>query len=162
MTVYHGSVCEIRCPDVTRSKPEVDFGPAFYLTSFQKQAERWAFRKGMRMRVPGVVNAYQLDEDWSDWRVMDFHEADEAWLDFVCECRDGGDVWRKYDIIKGRVADDDVFLTIDKYRKGDMTKLEAIAQLRYAKPNDQIAINNPDAIEKLLRFVTSYTVGGRA
>jgi hypothetical protein len=42
MTVYHGGILEIRNPDVTHSKKYLDFGKGFYVTSFLKQAERWA------------------------------------------------------------------------------------------------------------------------
>ena len=48
MTVYHGGILEIRNPDVTHSKKYLDFGKGFYVTSFPKQAERWAVRKAMR------------------------------------------------------------------------------------------------------------------
>ena len=27
MTVFHGSICEVRCPDLSRSKKYIDFGP---------------------------------------------------------------------------------------------------------------------------------------
>lgn len=47
MTVYHGGILEIRNPDVTHSKKYLDFGKGFYVTSFPKQAERWAVRKAM-------------------------------------------------------------------------------------------------------------------
>ena len=42
MIVFHGSLHEVLIPDVSKSKPYVDFGPAFYVTTFQHQAERWA------------------------------------------------------------------------------------------------------------------------
>ena len=41
MIAYHGGVCEIRRPDILHSKNSVDFGPAFYLTTFQVQAEKY-------------------------------------------------------------------------------------------------------------------------
>jgi len=27
MTVFHGSICEVRTPDLSRSKKNIDFGP---------------------------------------------------------------------------------------------------------------------------------------
>ena len=38
MTVYHGSVVEIKSPDLKRSKRFLDFGPAFYVTTFMLAA----------------------------------------------------------------------------------------------------------------------------
>ena len=52
MRVYHGSAVEIPQPDTTHSKRFLDFGPGFYVTTFRKQAERWARRKCDRVRDP--------------------------------------------------------------------------------------------------------------
>ena len=42
MIVYHGSTLVIDTPDVEHSKRYLDFGRAFYVTSYRMQAERWA------------------------------------------------------------------------------------------------------------------------
>lgn len=160
MTVYHGSVCEIKFPDITMSKRRLDFGPAFYLTSYKRQAEKWALRKASRTRGTPVVSVYSLMENMTAFKVKNFDSTNGEWLDFVCACRHGKSPVRKYDIIRGRVANDDVFKTIDAYLRGSMTREEAIAELRYAKPNDQIAINKATAIASLLKFKKSYVVKG--
>ena len=51
MIVYHGSSEKIEKPDVKFSKKYLDFGRGFYLTSFEKENEKWldfvcACRKG--------------------------------------------------------------------------------------------------------------------
>lgn len=89
---------------------------------------------------------------------MRFGEANEAWLDFVCDCRDGKDVYSPYDVIYGRVADDDVFRTIQSWRQGDITKERALELLRFARPNDQFALRTAKAIAGKLRFVRSFTL----
>lgn len=40
MIVYHGTTIEIPHPDVSFSKKYLDFGRGFYLTTYQKQAEK--------------------------------------------------------------------------------------------------------------------------
>ena len=160
MIVYHGSICEIRTPDVSRAKSRLDFGRAFYLTSYKRQAEKWAKRKAARTRGKPVVNVYHLADDMSNFRIKDFGETDGEWLDFICACRSGKSVWRQFDVIKGRVANDDVFKTVDAYLKGDMTREAALRELRYAKPNDQIAITKAHALIALLTFKRSYIVPG--
>ena len=67
-----------------------------------------------------------------------------------------GTKWQEYDIIMGRVANDDVYLTISKYLDGELSKEAALADLRYAKPNDQIAINSQLALDSLLVFKKAY------
>lgn len=63
-----------------------------------------------------------------------------------------GAEWQKYDIIMGRVANDDVYLTINRYLDGMMSKEAALAELRFSRPNDQIAINSQKALDSLLSF----------
>lgn len=157
MIVYHGSTLAIDTPDVEHSKRYLDFGRAFYVTSYRMQAERWAKRKHLRQldvsaALP-ILNEYALQEDFAGMRVLRFGEVDEAWFDFVCDCRNGIDKGSDYDVIIGKVANDDVFKTIQKYLQGRMTKQDAIAELRYAKPNDQIAFKTNRAIERCLKFI---------
>ena len=164
MIVYHGSTVEIKSPDLNHTKRFLDFGPAFYVTSFREQAEHWARRKHSRALSASapVVNVYELDDDLSDFSVLRFGGVDEAWLDFVCDCRDGKDVYSAYDAIIGRVADDDVFRTIQSYRQGDITKARAIELLRFARPNDQLALRTDRIVSAKLRFVRSYQIESEA
>ena len=51
MIVYHGSTEIIKKPDVIHSKKYLDFGMGFYITSFEKENDKWldfvcACRKG--------------------------------------------------------------------------------------------------------------------
>ena len=164
MTVYHGSIAEIKSPDLNHSKRFLDFGPAFYVTTFRVQAEHWALRKHSRASSSSapVVNVYELDDDFSAFSVLRFDGVDVAWLDFVCNCRDGNNVDSSYDVIIGRVADDDVFRTIQSYRQGDITKTRAIELLRFARPNDQLALRTERVITANLRFVESCRVESEA
>ncbi len=161
MTVYHGSNCEIPSPDVSFSKKRLDFGPAFYLTSYKRQAEKWALRKASRTRQTPIVNVYELSDDISSYRVRDFATTDGEWLDFVCACRRGRSPSRLYDIICGRVADDDVYKTIDSYLRGNMSREEAISKLKFVRPNNQIAINKTRVLRAILSFKFSYVVKER-
>ena len=130
MIVYHGSTEIIKKPDVIHSKKYLDFGMGFYITSFENQAEKWAVRKGMRQEKSGIVNVYDLSEDWSEFRVLSFEKENDKWLDFVCACRKGNDINREYDIIIGNVADDDVFKTVDMYFRGLWDKKKVLDELR--------------------------------
>ena len=156
MIVYHGSVSEIQQPDIFHSKRFLDFGRGFYVTTYPKQAERWAVRKGLRVGKPPVVNQYELYEQWDGFRVLRFADNDEQWLDFVCRCRKGEEIYKEYDMVVGGVADDDVFKTVDMYFRGIWDKERTIKELRYYQKNDQIAFISQAAIEKLLRFQTAY------
>ena len=158
MIVYHGSSEIIKNPDVKFSKKYLDFGSGFYLTSFENQAKKWAIRKGMRQNKPGIVNIYELKDNWKDYNVLSFEEENEKWLDFVCACRKGETLNKDYDIVVGNVADDDVFKTVDMYFRGLWDKKRVLEELRYYKMNDQICIVKQDVLEQILEFKDSYEV----
>jgi hypothetical protein len=157
ITVYHGSILEVKKPDVSFSKNYLDFGKGFYVTTFRKQAEKWAFRRGLRTGNDAILNVYSLDENFKKSKVLTFKD-DETWLDFVCACRKGDLCYKQYDIIIGNIADDDVFKSIDMYFRGLWDKKRTIEELKYYKKNDQIAFVSQSAIDKYLDFVSSYKV----
>lgn len=159
MIVYHGSVLEIRTPDINYSKAYLDFGKGFYTTSIPFQAERWAIRKARRYQdATPVVNVYELSDRFGEYKTLTFHEPDddELWLDFICSCREGNEDYKNYDVIIGGVADDEVIRAVDFYRRGVWDKPRTLQELKYFKRNDQIAFVNQAALEKLLTFKFSY------
>ncbi len=165
MILYHGSTLVIREPDVLHSQVYLDFGPGFYLTSFVKQAERWAARKAMRKRgraagrpQRAVVNVYNLSDDYRKMNVLSFGGADEQWLEFVCACRRGENVYQGYDMIVGNVADDDVFRAVSMYLDGTWDKERTLRELTFFRANDQYCMTSQAAIDKNLRFVRAYEV----
>lgn len=158
MTVFHGSNKEIQAPDVSFSKNYLDFGRGFYVTTYQNQAEKWAFRKSARYNGKPTVNVYTLTEDFSQCRILRFDNENEKWLDFVCSCRKGDNLNESYDMIIGNVANDDVFKTVDMYFRGLWDKNRTIEELRYYKMNDQICIVNQEVLTAVLKFEKSYLV----
>lgn len=59
MIVYHGSFVEVRDPDVSLSRDNVDFGKGFYTTPLKAQAVKWAKRfkaKKYDVIIGGVAN----------------------------------------------------------------------------------------------------------
>lgn len=89
---------------------------------------------------------------------MRFNNENEKWLDFVCACRNGGNLNESYDMIIGNVANDDVFKTVDMYIRGLWDKNRTIEELRYYKMNDQICIVNQEVLTAVLKFEKSYLV----
>lgn len=158
MIVYHGTTMIIPKPDVMHSKNYLDFGKGFYVTAYQKQAEKWALRKSLRQGKTAVVNVYEMSEQINDFKVLSFKEENERWLDFVCACRKGETIYQDYDVIIGSVADDNVFKTVDMYFRGLWTKEKALQELRYYKMNNQISFVNQDVLDKLLIYKKFYNV----
>ena len=158
MIVYHGTTEIIEKLDVAHPKKYFDFGKGFYLTTFEEQAKKWAVRKGMRQGKKAVVNIYEIEENWKEYRVLSFKRENEKWLGFVCACRRGEPLNVDYDIIIGNVANDDVFKTVDMYFRGLWDKEKVLEELRYYKMNNQICIVNQDVLDEVLTFQESYEV----
>ena len=159
MIVYHGSVQEVEKPDVGYSCRNLDFGNGFYVTTVKEQAERWARRKADLVGTSkGVVSTYEMSEANDGFNVRDFGNDLDSWIDFVCDCRDGGDLYKEYDIIMGKVANDKVYRVVDMYRRKIWDKQRAIMEMKAYEAYDQIAFIAQEAIEGLLDFAGSYEV----
>ncbi|MBR4156377.1 MAG: DUF3990 domain-containing protein [Bacteroidales bacterium] len=153
MILYHTSTLEIRRPELSYSRPRLDFGKGFYLTSLRAQAETYGERF-VRKGETAILNTYHLDEIRMDCTHKVFLSYDGEWLDFVAACRKGMP-HESYDIIEGGIADDQVFDTVDLYFSGIYTKEQALDQLRYKKTNHQVCITSQDVLDKYLHFQSS-------
>ncbi|WP_026508515.1 DUF3990 domain-containing protein [Butyrivibrio sp. MC2013] len=159
MIVYHGSIEEIRNPDVLHSFRPLDFGKGFYVTSVKEQAERWALRKAdIYNRSVGIVNTYTILDQKDGLIEKRFDEDLAEWIDFVCRCRDGYDDYLKYDLIVGKVADDKVFRVVDMYHSGIWDRDRALREIKAYPSYDQSAFITQKAIDQLLIFESSYEV----
>jgi hypothetical protein len=153
MEVFHASTLEVLHPDIQHSRKYLDFGPGFYVTTLRQQAINYAERFKRRNR-PAWLNTYELDDSYKGFRMLQFEKYDAVWLEFVTECRKGNIVG-DYDVIRGGIANDKVFRTIDMYFAGDITKEEALRRLLYEKPNDQICFRTQNIIDECLTFKNS-------
>lgn len=163
ITLYHGSFIAVPTPFVGLGRKKVDFGQGFYLTKLYQQAASWsetiAERKG-RFTQP-IVSEYELDFDAikaEDFRIKVFESYDLEWLEYVIDCRRGGEMQRKYDIVEGGVANDNVIDTVEDYENGIINAEQALGQLRYKKVNHQMCILNQEIIDKYLIFKSSETL----
>lgn len=154
MIVYHGSDVIVDHPDVRHSFRELDFGRGFYVTTVREQAERWAKRKAVmsKGKTKAILNVYEMGEDKTGFNVLDFGDDLENWIDFVCQCRDGAQGYRNYDVIIGKVANDKVFRVVDMYHTGIWDKNRALKEIRVYPTYDQIAFISQKAIDYLLQF----------
>ena len=113
MVVYHGTTLEITDPQILTSEIGRDFGFAFYTTDICEQAERWALRRAKiqsrkeKRPVPAIVNEYEWIRS-DDLEIMEFSGASMEWLDMVVQCRSNPTYRHSYDIVTGKIANDNV------------------------------------------------------
>ena len=148
MILYHGSFVVVDKPDLTHSRPNVDFGKGFYTTPIYEQAEKWCGRFKRRSK-DGIITSYEFDETaYATLKALKLDAYSEEWLDFILNCRRGQDS-TDYDLVIGGVANDKVFNTVELYFDGLIDKKEAINRLRYEKPNLQMAFRTEKALSYL-------------
>jgi hypothetical protein len=75
------------------------------------------------------------------------------WLNYVIDCRRGGELQLQYDVIEGGVANDNVIDTVEDYENGIITAEQALGQLIYKKVNHQICIRSQVVIDTCLKFI---------
>ena len=163
ITLYHGTYLSVPEPLAKIGRKNLDFGPGFYLTKIESQAEDWAIiiasRKGRETKA--VVNVYHFNIESAEAdnvRIKRFDKYNIEWLNYVVDCRKGKDISLDYDIVEGGVANDNVIDTVEDYEKGIITAEQALGQLRYKKVNHQICILNQKVIDKYLLYVESITL----
>ena len=163
ITLYHGSYIVVSSPLVGLGRKKVDFGQGFYLTNLLEQAKAWAEtiaeRKGRNTQpvVSTYTLAYSLIKK-DGFRVKVFESYNLEWLEYVIDCRRGGEMQKQYDIVEGGVANDNVIDTVEDYENGIITVEQALGQLRYKKVNHQICILNQEIIDKYFTFTHSDIV----
>ncbi len=159
MLLYHGSNTLVKEPKIIKSNRFLDFGEGFYTTSNYEQAENFAQKVSSRRKEgPAVVNVYEFDEkNIKDLSVLKFDIANEKWLDFVSDNRNGKVFPDNYDLITGPVANDDVYQTFTLYLTGIYTKQQAIDVLKVKKLYNQYVFKNDTALSKII-FKEFFTV----
>lgn len=165
MMLYHGGLQPVESPRIIRSEVGRDFGFAFYATDIREQAERWALR---RKRTAGrngdiaacaAVSVFRFDEALArrQLRFRDFPEVTMEWLDMVIACRSDVSFTHSFDVVSGKIANDNVGETIAYVLAGVMRKEDALERLRFQKINNQFAFCTEKALS-FLTFDSSYIV----
>jgi hypothetical protein len=139
MMLYHGGTDVIETPRIVRSSAGRDFGAGFYLTGIPEQAEKWARRQARIRKRNACLNVYVFDEQSAqkNLRIKRFTDYSLEWLELVLACRQRADFRHGYDIVFGRIANDDVGETVQAVLDGLMPKDFALQRLTFMEANEQ-------------------------
>ena len=104
---------------------------------------------------------YDFDDEsaCSALRSKSYPDVSMEWLEMVVQCRGNSDYQHGYDIVEGKIANDNVGETVSYVMQGIMRKEDAVERLRFEKINNQIAFCSERAIAGL-NFLRSYEVEG--
>lgn len=138
MILYHGSNTEIQKIDLSKSKPNKDFGKAFYLSKEKLQAEEMAAFTVDRFGGKPVITSFEFDETLmhdKQLQVKTFDGYSREWAEFIFSNRDTDSEVNihNYDIVYGPIANDKVGRQMFNLREGYIDIEEFMRRLHYMK-----------------------------
>ena len=178
VTIFHGSYCEVKVPDLGKCAKYKDFGKGFYLTTDKEQARSFSRLSTKKAKDNGlvdtsqeygIVSSYVYHESGS-MIVKVFEDADADWLHCIVAHRKRNafpkivSELQDYDIIGGKIANDATNATILAYMAGTFGKIGSRDAdevcIRLLLPNrldDQYCFRTESAVSTL-EFLNSEKV----
>ena len=156
MILYHGTNKAFDTIDLTKSKPNKDFGQGFYLSREYSQAMEMAKTKFDQIKTgfPTVLT-YEVDEQqMNQLKVLRFDAYTFEWAQFILMNRrnDTNKPMHDYDIVYGPIADDRVGLQLQRFRQHYIRIEQLIEELKYKKPTFQFFFGTNNAISNLIKI----------
>jgi len=138
MILYHGGTEKIEKPEIRKSPSSRDFGNGFYCTDIRSQAEKWAMRQSRIRNLPAVLNMYDFNADSiQSLNCKIFNDYTIDWLELVINCRKNLDYTHDFNIVYGKIANDDVGETVQAVVNGLMPMDFALQKLVFMHANNQ-------------------------
>ena len=138
MKLYHGSTVTIDRIDLSKSRPNKDFGRGFYLSADRQQPQRMGEFKALTEGGSAVMNTFLFDEQAmssGELKVLTFDGYSREWADFIFLNRNNKSKEQAHDndIVYGPIANDRVGVQIGKYEVGDISLDQFLENLKYLK-----------------------------
>lgn len=154
MILYHSTNIDFDAIDLSMSKPNKDFGRAFYLSAKASEIEPVGKAKVILQGGSLVMKQYEFDESrLSDGslKVKMFDGYSLEWAEFIFANRDFKQEFsHDYDVVYGPIANDNVGEQIRKFRSLRIPLDQFLEELKYAKGvTYQYAFCTQKAIETL-------------
>ena len=161
LRIYHGSIFVVEKPNLEVLNFRTDFGKGFYTTTDLEQAKRWSGIKKKRLekgnRIKQYVNIYEYTEN-NNLNILNFEEATEEWLKFVYKNRQSEGLIHEYDIVKGPVANDNLYQVLVGYENGTYNIEETIKRLKTYLLSNQVSFHTNEALN-CIKYIETIEVG---
>lgn len=157
--IYHGSIEEVRNPEIRPANRSLDYGQGFYTTTSFEQAKNLVIRRMKDKKVNvGYVNVYELDDDQiKHLNSLIFEGPSPEWVNFVMKNRMNRDFIHDYDVVYGPVADDSVYTQFTLYEGGIISMSTLIQELKTYKLVDQYLFHTKKSLFSI-QFVESIKI----
>ena len=163
MTLYHGSLLEIKNPQFGSGNPKTDYGLGFYCTQNIELAKEW----GCSEEKNGFANEYDLD--LTDLRILDLNTNHNilTWLAILLDNRTfelRRDIaeqgkkfilenflidYKSFDIIKGYRADDSYFSFARAFVSNGISLKQLGYVMHLGKLGEQVILKSEQAFSHL-------------
>lgn len=164
MILYHGSNTQVEAVDLSRCRPNKDFGQGFYLTPDKSAAEKMALRTVRRFGGTPFLMTYDFDEaqlEKLNQKLFDVPSVE--WAMFVMANRRADNnakdhnLDNKYDVVVGPVANDDLALLFRQFSRGLLTVEMLMREMQFKNLTTQYSFHTQYAVS-LLRLVEVHHV----
>ena len=137
MILYHGTNVGFETIDLSKSKPNKDFGQGFYLSADYNQAMDMAKTKVEQLETgTPTVLAFEVDEQqMAKLKIQRYSEYSEEWAKFILLNRrnDTHKPVHGYDIVIGPIANDRVGVQLWKYETQTIDLPTLVRNLQHMK-----------------------------
>lgn len=137
MILYHGTNQEFDTVDLSKSKPNKDFGQGFYLSADYAQAMAMAQTKVEQLEYgTPIVLAFEINEsEMEQLNIRRYNEYSEEWAQFILLNRrnDTNRPVHDYDIVFGPIANDRVGVQLWKYETQSIDLPTLVRNLQHMK-----------------------------
>ena len=156
MRLYHGSNMAITDIDLSRCRPNKDFGLGFYLSPDKTAAEKMAHRTVKRFGGSPYVMTYDFnDADLECFTLRRFDKPTVEWAMFVMVNRRGvidaqeHNLDNKFDVVVGPIANDDLALLFRQFSRGLLTVEMLMREMQYKELTVQYSFHTRQAVSLL-------------
>ena len=137
MRLYHGTNMYFEEIDLTKSKPNKDFGRGFYLSADYNQALNMAEIKVEQLRFgkPTILE-FEIDEkDMASLKTLRFDRYNEEWVEFIIANRKNLISYpvHDFDIVIGPIANDRVGIQLWRYENQQINLSTLVERLQFMK-----------------------------
>lgn len=157
--IYHGSIEEVKIPEIREPNRSLDYGSGFYTMTSYEQARKLVERRIKEKEVKiGYVNVYELDDDAiKHMKSLIFEKQTVEWVNFVMKNRTERGFTHDYDIVYGPVADDSVYTQFTLYEGGIISLPTLIQELKTYKLVDQYLFHTEYSLQAI-KYIESRKI----
>lgn len=159
MMLYHGGTNVVEKPAIIPHSAGRDFGMSFYCTDIRVQAEKWAGRQRRIRKQPAILNLYEFKMGFAqnNLHFKIFQAYSKEWLELVINCRKNPRYKHDFDIVFGKIVNDDVGETVPAVLNGLMPFDFVLQKLVFMSANNQYCFCTEKSLTCLEFIVFSKT-----